>query len=354
VWGCAVCYLCAVKILVLRFSSIGDLVLTTPVLRGLHIQLGAEVHLLTKTAMATVLEGYEHLAAIHTIETEGIIERLRNERYDHIIDLHHNLRSLRIKRALSDVPASSLNKLNLQKWLLVHTGWDLLPDQHIVHRYLHTVQHLGVRYDGAGLDFPIAPHIMESLNVEIPPANQPYIVFVLGAAHATKQVLPDLWPQVAAQLDVPIVLLGGPKETGLGEQVAAAIGQVPSVLVQNLCGRLNLAQSAAWVACASCVVTPDTGLMHIAAALRRPVVAIWGSTVPRFGMYPWYPDGAAPYANMEVAGLRCRPCSKIGFERCPKGHFNCMRLQYPTAIAAQVRALMEGIRGTNGVAIEYQ
>ncbi|RTQ44044.1 glycosyl transferase, partial [Hymenobacter gummosus] len=64
-----------------------------------------------------------------------------------------------------------------------------------------------------------------------------------------------------------------------------------------------------------------TGQMHIAAAFRKEIISVWGNTVPEFGMYPFRTE----FRALEVEGLGCRPCSKIGYEKCPQGHFRCMR-----------------------------
>jgi ADP-heptose:LPS heptosyltransferase len=118
----------------------------------------------------------------------------------------------------------------------------------------------------------------------------------------------------------PVVLLGGPAEAEEGQAIADAAGGH----VLNTCGKFNLNQSASVVRQASRVITHDTGLMHIAAAFRKPIVSIWGNTIPEFGMYPFFPEGEGHNTTVQVGGLKCRPCSKIGYQRCPKGHFRCM------------------------------
>ncbi|HND89978.1 MAG TPA: glycosyltransferase family 9 protein, partial [Saprospiraceae bacterium] len=317
------------KVLVLRFSSIGDIVLTTPVLRGLHQQAGAEVHVLTKRAFSPILEPNPHVSRVFSFEKDvhEVLPALRAEQYDHIVDLHHNLRSLRLKLALHR-PARAFDKLNLEKWLLVNTGLDLLPDAHIVHRYVAAAAHLGVRYDGQGLDHFIPPD--QELHV---PGLHPhlgaggYVAFALGATHATKRLPPEQMLDICRQVPMPIVLLGGKAEQAAGQMLAQACAATPAAdkLVINACGALSLHQSASVLRQSGVVLTHDTGLMHIAAALRKPIVSLWGSTVPKFGMYPLYPDGQDANTSLQVLGLRCRPCSKIGHARCPKGHFQCMR-----------------------------
>jgi ADP-heptose:LPS heptosyltransferase len=308
-----------VKVLLLRFSSIGDIVLSSPVARCLKKQTGAEVHFLTKRAFEPILVPNPHIDRVFSFEKEPaeVLHLLKSENYDFVADLHHNLRSLRVKLALGR-PARSFDKLNIEKWLMVNFKIDRLPDAHIVQRYLKTVEHLGVKYDGEGLDFFIPSEsevrVSDFSNL-LSEGN--YVAFVLGATHATKRLPPEKAAEICRHLDQPIVLLGGKAEQ---EAAQAILGSN----VVNLCGQLSLHQSASFVRQAAKVLTHDTGLMHIAAAFRKEIISVWGNTIPKFGMYPLYPTGMDFNTSIEVQGLGCRPCSKIGFDRCPKGHFRCM------------------------------
>ena len=308
------------KILILRFSSIGDIVLTTPVVRCIKNQLGAEIHFLTKTSFAPILEANPYIDQVFSFQKEipsEMVQRLKSARYDYIIDLHHNLRSLRLKLALGR-PTRSFDKLNWEKWLLVRFKIDRMPSGHIVDRYMATVKHLGVDYDGKGLDY----FIPESENLEkIALPKNPFVAFALGATHATKRLPEEKIIEICQAITEPLILLGGKAEKDLGERISNALGH----RIQNLCGQLSLHQSAAVIRLSNKVITHDTGLMHIAAALRKPIVSVWGSTVPKFGMWPFYPTGMDLNTSVEVLGLGCRPCSKIGFDHCPQGHFKCMR-----------------------------
>src|SRR5690349_8684700 len=144
------------KLLIIRFSSIGDIVLTTPVLRCIKQQIpDAEVHYLTKSSFRSVVVHNHYIDKIHFMDNDLklVINQLKEERFDYVIDLHHNLRTLRVKRAL-DVPSFSFPKLNIQKWLLVNFKWkSIMPDKSIVERYFETVKELGVKNDGRGLDY---------------------------------------------------------------------------------------------------------------------------------------------------------------------------------------------------------
>lgn len=310
------------KVLVVRFSSIGDIVLTTPVLRCLQQQTGAEVHVVTKNAYRSLFDANPYTDRVFTFSKEitECLPALKAERYDHVVDLHNNLRSLRLRLALRR-PSTAFDKLNLEKWLMVTLHLNRLPDRHVVHRYLDAVAPLGVSYDGAGLDY----FIPEGQEVQPVDMGLPcdFLVFAIGANHHTKRLPLARMIEVCRRLSTPVVLLGGPGEQEDGERIRQAAADK----VTNACGRLNLHGSASLIRQAKAVITHDTGMMHVAAAFRKPVFSIWGNTIPAFGMYPFYPDGPTLNTTLEVQGLRCRPCSKIGFNRCPKGHFRCMEEQ---------------------------
>lgn len=312
-------------------------------MRALHQQLNAEVHYLTKSAFASVVHPNPYLAKVYTIDgsLKQVLPKLRQESYDAVVDLHRNLRSLRVKLSLKKVPAYSFDKLNLEKWLLVRLKIDRLPDVHIVDRYLAAAGALGVNNDGQGLDYFIEPSdevdvaaLLQSGGEEIVQAIEPlapapaFTAVVIGAAHATKRLPTDRLIDFCRHLSGPLILLGGPTDADVGIAIADAVGN----RAINACGRLRLNQSASVLRQSARVLSHDTGLMHIAAAFRRPIVSVWGNTIPEFGMSPYYPAGMDLNHSLEVSGLSCRPCSKIGYSACPKGHFRCMREQDPSRL----------------------
>lgn len=309
------------KILIVRFSSIGDIVLTTPVIRCVKQQVpGAEVHYLTKASFARVLQANPYVDKLILIEKDipEVLAELKNEHYDYIIDLHNNLRTRRLKVALK-VKSAAYHKLNFKKWMLVNLKINALPAVHIVDRYLDAAKKLfTVKNDGKGLDYFIPDADIVPLSA-LPTTHQNgYVALVVAATYATKRMPPDKLIELCNLINEPIVLLGGSAELQLAELLAVTIGEK----VYNACGRYNLNQSASLVQQAKSVITPDTGLMHIAAALNKQVLSVWGNTVPEFGMYPYMP--ADNSVLFEVKGLSCRPCTKLGYNVCPKGHFMCM------------------------------
>lgn len=315
-------YICSVKkILIIRFSSIGDIVLTTPVIRCLKKQLGAEVHYLTKKGFRQVLEANPYIDKIHSIEKRvgEVLPELKKEGFDFIVDLHRNIRTLQVKSALR-VPSRSFDKLNWEKWLMVRFKINRLPNVHIVDRYLATVTHLGLVNDKKGLDYFIPEKDEVDPKTLLGDQSKKYIAFVIGAAHATKRLPPEKIISICQKINHPIILLGGPGEARIGQKIADASG--PHTI--NSCGQLRLHQSASIVRQAWKVITHDTGMMHIAAAFQKDIISVWGNTIPEFGMYPYSPEGFPSNTRLEVKGVSCRPCSKIGYQSCPKGHFRCM------------------------------
>ncbi|MEO6131174.1 MAG: glycosyltransferase family 9 protein [Saprospiraceae bacterium] len=310
------------KILIIRFSSIGDIVLTTPVVRALHEQLKAEVHFLTKPAFASIVEVNPHIKKVITLEDDfdKMVKSLREEKYDHIIDLHNNIRTRRIKLALKRT-AHSFRKLNFEKWLMVNFKINRLPGWHIVDRYMDTVKFLGAINDQKGLDFFIPGD--KNINVfekfELQPNT--YASIIIGATYYTKCLTTDQIAKLCEILNMPVVLLGGKQEAEKAEEI---IQKSKSKNIRSAAGAFDIFQSASILDQSATIISHDTGLMHIAAALKKPQVVIWGNTIPQFGMYPYYGDKNISWISFEQKGLPCRPCTKLGFEKCPKGHFKCI------------------------------
>ncbi len=311
------------KILVIRFSSIGDIVLTTPVIRCLKKQLeDVEVHYLTKKQFLSVIRANPHIDRIHTIDDsiDEIITELRKQNYDHIVDLHKNFRSKGVIMKLRK-PATSFNKINVRKWLAVNLKINRLPDVHIVDRYFQAVEHLGVKNDDEGLDYFI-PESDEVNMTDLPQTHRNgYIGWVIGGTYFTKIYPDDKIIEVCRKIKKPVVLLGGKTDAERGDRIAEAVGDS----VFNACGKFSLNGSASLVKQADKIITNDTGLMHVAAAFRKEIISLWGNTIPGFGMYPYMPGDEEKSTIFEVKNLSCRPCSKLGYKKCPKKHFDCMR-----------------------------
>jgi ADP-heptose:LPS heptosyltransferase len=325
-----------VKFLVIRFSSIGDIVLTTPVVRCLKDQVDhSEVHYLTKPGYAEILKANPHIDKIHILSDNQreTISALREEGFDYVIDLQNNLRSMKIKSTLKRM-YFTVHKLNLKKWILVNFGIDRLPEKHLVDRYLDTLQVFDVKNDGKGLDYFIPAEAVVQPSSLPEPFSKGYTVVAIGGAHMTKKLPDDQLMGLCRQLQQPVILVGGPEDL---DTAASLVRALPEKKILNGCGQWSINQSASVIRQAACIITHDTGMMHIAAAFHKKIITIWGNTVPEFGMYAYQP--AEGSLNFQVEGLRCRPCSKLGKTRCPKKHFKCMRNHTLDEIAKAANSL---------------
>lgn len=311
------------KILVVRFSSIGDIVLTTPVLRGLKEQMkDVEIHFLTKKKFSSLLQNNPRINKLWSIEKsiDEVLDELKRENFDHVVDLHNNVRTLSLKKKLGK-PSSAFKKLNIQKWMLVNLKMDKMPKIHIVERYMDAVSVLSVKNDNKPCEFYISKENELDAIAELNLSSQKFVGVAIGAQFATKCLPTEKMIEILTQINAPIILLGGPEDAEKGEAIIAALKDKEVV---NSCGKFNLQQSASIVKQATVILTHDTGLMHIASCFEIPVVSVWGNTVPELGMYPYFPNKSELFSIREVKDLSCRPCSKIGYQECPKKHFKCM------------------------------
>ena len=323
------------KILVIRFSSIGDVVLTSPIVRCIRKQLpNAEIYFLTKKQFQPLVQHNEniHQVILFDDNLKETIATLKDIGFQYIIDLHNNLRSRLICAAFPLTKVFRFNKLNTEKWLLTNFKINHLPQKHIVDRYFESIAELGIVNDNSGLDFFIPSNEVFDSNTLPQTHQEGFIVFSIGGQHSTKKMPVHKWQQLAMLLNYSIIILGGKEEQQEGEELST---NFPHVV--NYCGKLSLLQSAFIVAQSNLVVTHDTGLMHIAAAFKKPIVSVWGNTIPEFGMYPYYGKYLVVNYKAEISNLNCRPCSKLGHKKCPEGHFLCMELQDINAMALFVK-----------------
>lgn len=328
------------KILVVRFSSIGDIVLTTPIVRCIKQQLPhAEIHFLTKTGFRSILCENPYVDQLITIQKsiDEVLAQLKLEKYDFLVDLHNNVRTRSLKLKLR-VPNATFPKLHLEKWLLVHFKKQMKNQVHIVDRYFKAVEKLNIKNDHLPCDFFIAPSEVIDLTTVGLEAKR-YITFAIGAQFFTKRMPVSKMVEIVRQLKQPVVLLGGEMDIETGEALRNALADQQ---IFNFCGKYSLQQSASFVQQSAVLLTHDTGLMHIASAFEVPTVSVWGNTVPALGMYPYFPQSPSNFSIHERLEVNCRPCSKIGFQQCPQKHFKCMHLQDASAIATDVN--QKGIR----------
>ena len=326
------------KILVIRFSSIGDIVLASPVMRCLKRQLAdAEVHFVTKSSFRMVTEHSPYIDKFFYFEEDltVLIQDLKKENYDYVIDLHDNIRSNRIRRALKK-KSYTINKLSIEKFLLTNFSINFMPGRHITLRSLDTVAALGVVDDGLGLDYFIPPN-QRVTEKDIPTSHLAgFVAVVIGANHFTKKLPVHKLQELCYKIEHPIILLGGKEDHAAGAQIAS----VDPVKIYNSCGKFSLHESADLVRRSKLVVSHDTGMQYIACAFQKPVLAVWGGTSPRLDVEPDYGSAytqtSMPIFENILLNLRCQPCSRFGSKACPLEHFNCMEKQDIDALVSKV------------------
>ncbi len=310
------------KILVIRFSSIGEIVLATPVVRCLKKQVpGAEIHFLTLDSFRTVMENNPYIDKLHLLahSRELMMEELKTEAYDYIVDLQHNATTALIKKGLKK-KAYSVQQGIFEKSVYTRLRINLLPKEHLVDLYLKTVASIGVKNDGAGLDYFI-PKEEEISKHDIPASHSAgYIVCVISADRGTKKWPLQKWKEFCLKIEHPVILAGTNEDVVTGNEMAA----IDDVKIYNACGKFMLNEMADIIRRSKLVIANDSYLMHIAAAFKRPIISLWGNTVPSFGMYPYYGLSSLTDIRFQVDKLWCRPCSVNGYAKCPLGHFKCM------------------------------
>jgi heptosyltransferase-2 len=325
------------KILVIRFSSIGDIVLTFPVLRCIKEQIpNCELHVASKKAFSELMSASEAIDQCHFLDKSlgDLTKQLKDEKFDVVIDLHNNLRSRLLCFRLGVKRTLHFRKLNSLKWLFVQFKINRMTDIHVVDRYFETVKKIGVFNDGKNNHFLLKREI-DVLN-ELGLDEGTYVSVAIGAQLETKQIPLEKLHEILSKINVPIVLLGGKMDE---KKASELIQMLPENKIVNACGKYSLLQSASILKKSKLLLTGDTGLMHIGSCFNIPIYILWGNTTPAFGMSAYKPEGISLIHNFEVQNLSCRPCSKIGFHKCPKGHFNCMKLQDSDAILSKIKRI---------------
>ena len=310
-----------VRFLILRFGSASEVLMTTPVIRCLKEQVeGASIDYVVGRAWVHLLEHNPYLNKVHVLE--GLkgkqVKKIKEEGFDYIIDLQRDVRSEMIRARLQLI-SFAIPKHAFRYWMKVRLGIGHLPENNWVERCLETIQIFDVVNDSKGLDYIIPDHDEVSLSQLPQPFRKGFVTYVMGAKYRTRKLPADMISEICRGIGYPVVLIGGPEEANEAEIVSRASG----TNVWNGCGIYTFGQSASLVRQSRLVLTHDTGMMHVASSFGRPVISIWGNTIPGFGMAPYRPHKDSRI--FEVKDLSCRPCSLKGYNTCPKRHFHCMR-----------------------------
>jgi heptosyltransferase-2 len=326
------------KILIIRFSSIGDIVLATALLRVMRVRFPkAQIDFLTKQEYAALVRSNANINYTYEFDAAGgfaglreLKKKLRTEKYDLVVDIHNSLRSRYVRNGITK-NVVTINKHLLARTLLVAFKWNVYKNiVSISDRYIEPLKNYSIANDGKGLELYIPDEVRVGVNAVIAKLKLNEYEKVVGlcpaAKHETKR-----WPrerfvnlgiQVAQKKNAKILLFGGPDDTKLCRTIVEAINTATGKrYAEDLSGTCSLLETAAVMEYCDVVVSNDTGLMHIAAAMKRTLVAIFGSTVKEFGFFPIGTESLV----LERNDLSCRPCSHIGRKSCPQKHFRCMK-----------------------------
>ncbi len=330
------------KKLLIRLSSAGDVLLTSPLLKIIRErEPDSEIHFVVKSSYADLVRLNPNVDRLHLVQEGGDIhelERLRkeliSERFELTLDLHNNFRSVYLRRGTAP-EIRVITKDIFKRTLLVRTKFNFFRSvRPVALKYAQT-------YDSSVTEVPrpevfVAPETIaasDRLWTAGGKDSRPSVFLCPGARHFTKRWPANYWRTLTESLtkDYRVVLLGSIEDSDLCHDIANGLD------VYDFAGRLSIMESTAMLTRASAVVTNDSYLMHAANALGKKVVALFGSTVREFGFFPY----AVENRVLEVDGLSCRPCSHIGLEECPRSHFKCMMETTPQAVEAAVRALLK-------------
>ena len=328
--------------MIVRFSSMGDVILTTPLVRSLRrAHPDAWITYVTKRMYVPLLAHNPRVNEVIGFAPEGrladLARTLRGRSFTHRFDLHGSLRSRALRRLVGG-RWRGYPKRRLARTILIRTKRDVFRDRrHVAERYFDAARDLGVTPDGGPADLFLprstqdgARRFLISQNLG---TSRSLVAVAPGAAHFTKRWPVRHWQRLTTQLTLSgydVVVLGGPSEQGIGEEIAAAGAEQAA----SAAGRFDLLGTAALIKEARCVVVGDTGVMHLTTAVGVPVVTLFGPTVRAFGFTPYQAR-----ATLLEEDLPCRPCTAMGGPRCPLGHHLCLEGLIPDRVFQAVKQL---------------
>ena len=319
------------KILVFRLSSIGDIVLTTALLRCLRNTFPeAQIDYVVKKQFADILRCVPFVSNVIELDSKkgfselrAIRNRLKNEHYDVALDIHKNWRSMFVCNTIGAKQVFRFNKHVFRRWVLTTFHKDIYKEVRPVYlRFIDAAQQIGVAPDGKYTELVVPEQLSQSMKDIFTQANISFekriIALCPGASFSNKQWQVEKFQQLAkrvvTEFDAQVILLGGKKESEMCETIANESGAV------SFAGKFDLSQSIAALSMVSLTVANDTGMLHVSEALGVPVVGIYGPTARQFGYFPILPQSKVA----QIENLPCRPCTKMGMNHCPKKHFSCM------------------------------
>ncbi|MDI6803746.1 MAG: lipopolysaccharide heptosyltransferase II [Bacteroidota bacterium] len=329
----------AEKILIIRLSSIGDILLSSPLVRCLRNKFpNSQIDFLVRNDYSDLVKYNPHISKVIEFDIQGgfnslkkLTRQLKQENYDIVLDIHNSLRSRYIRYFIKPKSVHIVDKRTAARFCLINFKQNLYKkDIPVAERYLETAKKLGVENDKKGLEVFIHDNQQNKIAEKLLQVRSSNIKLIVGVApsakHNTKKWQAGKYIELLARLvteqDALVLAFGGIEDKneidGIVNQVNEITGKQAAV---NFAGELSLLENAAAFDYCNVVITNDTGLMHIAAARKKKIVALFGPTVREFGFFPYGTENIV----VEDKTLSCRPCSHIGSKTCPKKHFKCMQ-----------------------------
>lgn len=317
------------KILIIRFSSIGDIILTTPIIRCLKNQLNVEIDFLTKPRYQDLIISNPYIREVITLSSVSqTIDILKSSHYDFVIDLQNSFRSFIIRLSLA-AKSYSFPKYGLKRYLLIYFGVNLL-NNHVVDRYFKSVEKLNVYNDSKGVDYFFSSKKFQiDFNIK-----QKYICWCIGGTYEQKKLSAMQIINVISQIDIPVLLIGGESEKEISSEITNRFHR-DNIL--DLCGETTFDESAYLMKKSKLVLTNDTGMMHIASAFDIPIISFWGCTKPELGFYAYQ---ANIKSKQLVSAMSLQPCSKHG-KSCRFKRKGCVKQIDEVLIVKTVKRLLK-------------
>jgi lipopolysaccharide heptosyltransferase II len=344
------------RILIIRFSSLGDVLLATPLVRLLREKYpNSRIDFLVRQEYSEMVRFNPNLTSVIEFDTKmgflalrNLMKSIKEQKYDVILDLHHSLRSRYLTFGLAWNPFSrstvyGIRKNQFIRFLLVKFKINLYRKIYgriipVWEKYIQTVGAMGVKVDDGHLDLYLTVEIDKQLAEKLRNWHiRDYVVMAPGAKHFTKRWPAEYFTKLVLEIhrmyNLPTLFVGSEEEIKIVKEI---LSEVPRNVGYSLAGKLSILQTADAIRRAKLVVSNDSGLMHVAAAMQKPLIAIFGSTVEELGFYP----NSINAQVLENSGLYCRPCSHIGRDSCPEKHFRCMKEISPDQVMEKITTIL--------------
>lgn len=325
------------KILVIRLSAIGDVILCSPLMQELRrLYPHAEINFLTKPEGFEIAKGISEVNVLHKYDVKPFhrskaLQSLRTQSWDIVVDLQNNLRSRSFVYKLKCTKLFRFKRNRWEREIRIHLPRmrdKLNTPKPVALQYIESIISLGAKDENLSLKLVLPKdwvtsaekHLLQFVVDNQMQGHKPFLIIAPGAKHNTKQWLTEHWIEFCKLSHKngmkTIAIIGAPNETQICHEIAEKVG----FPVLNSAGRISLGEAAGLIQIADVVVCNDSSPMHISASLKTPIVAIFGATVPEFGFAPFNTQ----YKIVQDANLECRPCDPHGTKVCPLKHFKCM------------------------------